>query len=304
MNPCPVCGLSGSAESVGEANGYTLRLCSGCDLTYADPMRGPGAKWYEEHSDYLKVLLLDLDVLNWNHRQFLRDLPRRGGRLLDVGCGSGRFLAQARSLGYTVTGCDFNPVAVEMARKRYSLPDVHLASLEEFRRRHPERRFDVVTAFEVMEHVDDPREFLAHIVDVLDTDGMVAVSVPFRDRWPRFGTDSPWDLPPHHLTRWSKRAISEAFRRAGLDIVTLRTGWMIGEELWTQYVRFGMVDRLFRHAAADGSDPHRASKLAPLASKLLRVKRAAATVAGAPINAVLGILGATGMDMYVLARRQ
>ncbi len=81
MNSCPVCGLPGPAPVAGEANGYVLRLCPQCDVTYADPMRGPGAKWYEEHSDYLKFLLLDLDVLNWNHRQFLRDLPRRGGQL-------------------------------------------------------------------------------------------------------------------------------------------------------------------------------------------------------------------------------
>ncbi len=304
MNSCPVCGLPGPAPVAGEANGYVLRLCPQCDVTYADPMRGPGAKWYEEHSDYLKFLLLDLDVLNWNHRQFLRDLPRRGGRLLDVGCGSGRFLARAASLGYTVTGCDFNPVAVRTARERYGLSDVHHASLEEFRLRQPERRFDVVTAFEVLEHTDDPAGFLAQIVDLLDAGGMVAVSVPFRDRWPRFGVDSPWDLPPHHLTRWSKRAIHEALRRAGLDTVELRTGWMIGEELWLKYVRFGMVDRLFRKAAENGTDPHEVARFAPLASRLLRAKRAVAKVGGAPINAVLRILGATGMDMYALARRR
>src|SRR5579875_1492625 len=230
--------------------------------------------------------------------------PSPGGRLLDVGCGSGRFLARAASLGYTVTGCDFNPVAVRTARERYGLSDVHHASLEEFRLRQPERRFDVVTAFEVLEHTDDPAGFLAQIVDLLDAGGMVAVSVPFRDRWPRFGVDSPWDLPPHHLTRWSKRAIHEALRRAGLDTVELRTGWMIGEELWLKYVRFGMVDRLFRKAAENGTDPHEVARFAPLASRLLRAKRAVAKVGGAPINAVLRILGATGMDMYALARRR
>lgn len=303
MSPCPVCLSEGPAPIVREVNGYTLRHCSLCDLVYADPMRSPGPEWYETHTEYFKTLLLGLDFLGWNHRQFLRDLPHRGGRLLDIGCGSGRFLAHAAIRGYAVTGCDFNPVAVQIARTRYGLTDVHCASVAELRRRMPERRFDVITAFEVLEHMDDPAGLLTAIAGWLESGGVVALSVPYRDRWPRFGVNSAWDLPPHHLTWWSERAIEEALRRVGLQVQTIRTGWMIGEEVWMKYVRLHVIDRLFRGATRGGAFPSAALTLAPFASRALRVKRLMSRVGAAPINMVLRLLGATGMDMYALAKR-
>jgi SAM-dependent methyltransferase len=302
VNTCPICTAADSLP-VRHVQDYTLRYCGQCDLIWAHPMRSPGPAWYEQHQEYLKNLLLGLDFLAWNHKQFLRDLPGRGGRLLDVGCGSGRFLARASALGYVVTGLDFNPVAVQVARSRFGLLDVHCTSLQEFRTRNPHRYFDVVTAFEVLEHVEDPRGFLQTVFDLLRPGGFLALSVPFRDRWPRFGVHDALDLPPHHLTWWSKRAITEALRRTELRVRHIRTGWMIGEEIILAKVRFGVTDRLFRSAQRSGNQPVTLAQVATIASRLMRIKRLLARLAAIPLDVTLRTLGATGMDMYVLAQR-
>jgi len=302
VSACPVCAAN-MGVPVREVNGHTLRHCQRCDLVWADPMRGPGAGWYEAHQEYLKNLLLGLDSLAWNHAQFFRDLPHRGGELLDVGCGSGRFLARAAALGYTVTGFDFNPVAVQVARSRFGLKDVYCASVEEFRVQNPGRRFDVVTAFEVLEHVEDPRGFLQTLFRWLRPGGFLALSVPYRDRWPRFGVDEAWDLPPHHLTWWSRRAMTEALHRTGFQVQAIRTGWMAGEEIVLAKVRFGLMDRLFRLAQRSGDPAQAVAWAAPVASRMMRVKRMAARLSAFPLNAALRLLGATGIDMYVLAQR-
>jgi SAM-dependent methyltransferase len=288
---------------VRDVNGYTLHHCQRCDLIWADPMRSPGAEWYETHQEYLKNLLLGLDFLAWNHKQFLRDLPCRGGALLDVGCGSGRFLARAAALGYRVTGFDFNPVAVQIARSRFGLKDVHCASIEEFRAQNPGRRFDVVTAFEVLEHVEDPRGFLQTLFDWIRPGGFLALSVPYRDRWPRFGVDEAWDLPPHHLTWWSKQAIMETLHRTGFQVHDIHTGWMVGEEIILVKVRFGLIDRLFRSTQSSKSQVEAIGRIALVASGMMKMKRLLARLAALPLNATLKLMGATGMDMYVLAQR-
>jgi SAM-dependent methyltransferase len=81
----------------------------------------------------------------------------RRGRLLDVGCGNGLFLAQMRDLGWEVEGVEPNPVAAHAARSRYRL-DITSAPLEEVSL--PANTFDAVTASHVIEHVYDPIGFL------------------------------------------------------------------------------------------------------------------------------------------------
>jgi SAM-dependent methyltransferase len=207
-------------------------------------------------------------------------------------------------LGYTVTGVDFNPQAVQTARERYGLEDVYCGTLEEFVRDRSPVAFDVVTAFEVLEHVEAPKGFLARIGRLVRPGGFLALSVPYRDRWPRLRSVEQWDIPPHHLSRWSKKALTTALEAAGFAIVDLRTGWMPGEEIILHYVRFGTIEWLFRRATRREVSSTRKQQLVAAASWLMRVKRAGVRLVGAPLNLVLRMAGATGLDMYVLASKQ
>ncbi len=278
---------------------YRLLLCPNCDVVFSDPVPCVSGDWYVGQVMYAIRDHLTEPVLQWNHRQFLKDLPAKGGLLLDVGCGTGGFLAVARQEGYTVEGLDFDPEAVRMAQERFGLNDVFTGNVDEFLTQRPRKRYDVVTAFEVLEHTTAPREFIRELVGLLAPGGYLALSVPNRERRPAFDYD--WDCPPHHLTRWSASALVSLLERSGLQVKRIATGWCQGEPLLHQLLQFGLVSRLVG-SRQDGAAGNHDRSLAA-ASLAYRLKHLAVKALAVPVNAVLSLVGDTGMNLYVLAER-
>lgn len=136
-----------------------------------------------------------------------------GGRVLDVGCGTGLFLA---SLGraYEPWGLDAAPAAVAHARAR------GLTRVAEGDAGHLEavgaRRFDAVCLFDVLEHVPDDLATLAGVRQVLVPGGLVLVAVPaFNWLWSRH------DDLAGHLRRYRRRGLGELMERAGFEVLAL-----------------------------------------------------------------------------------
>src|SRR5260370_15591564 len=155
---CPACN-EGSRESAIERYGrYELFGCGTCGLQFWEPRELPDARWYEQMYGGRDKKLLPLEP---GHKYFLADaFAPRNGELLDIGCGTGNFLAAARDAGYGVTGIELDRNAARFARERLGVHRVLGLTISEFTDQHPEERFDVVTFFEVLEHTAAPGEFL------------------------------------------------------------------------------------------------------------------------------------------------
>lgn len=155
------------------------------------------------------------------HLLFLED-PRapRSGCLLDAGCGTGNFLIAAWNAGYSVTGVELDPQAARFAAAQCGHARVLPLSLEEFVEQQPQRRFDAVCFFEVLEHQADPARFLQCALSALQPDGYLALSVPNRDRW-LTGID-PLDYPPNHFLRWNADSLRAFLELHGLEVLSLR----------------------------------------------------------------------------------
>lgn len=206
---CPACEYGDASR-----DGNQFRRCSHCGLLFSD-MKAADADWYEKSWIYRghprpRPLATETILQNWVWSEFLNYAPiQEGGSLLDVGCGVGHFLQAARSRGFEAEGVDFNHQLATLARDVYGV-QVTCEDLGSYVKR--ERTFDYVTAFEVLEHVSNPVSLLCSMGRM---GRFVALSVPCADRRPAlFCRDI--DAPPHHLTLWTKKALSEALTRAGL----------------------------------------------------------------------------------------
>jgi len=145
-----------------------------------------------------------------------------GGRLLDVGCGNGSFIARMHELGWDVAGTDVDADAVRRARLDSGL-DVYEGTLEGAR--FPVGSFDVVTLTHVVEHVDDPVALLAECRRILRPGGRVVATTPNVESWGHAIFGAAWRglEPPRHLMLFSVRTMAVCARRAGLRITALRT---------------------------------------------------------------------------------
>jgi len=159
MMKCPVCGSSDDKHLVEQVQDYRIYRCPSCTVVFADPMKTPGADWYEKSDDYRMERLLHFGT-SWNNDMFLKRRTMPGNSILDVGCGMCTFLSKAQSIGYRVTGIDFDSRTLEAVKKRFNLSDLHQADLSLFIKNNPGRKFDVVTFFDVLEHLEDPVGFL------------------------------------------------------------------------------------------------------------------------------------------------
>lgn len=138
---------------------------------------------------------------------------RVGWRLLEVGCGRGAF-AQRIPQGVSYRGIEFNAEAVGKARAAGL--NVEVRDVYDEARSRP-GYYDVVCHFQVLEHVPDVAGFLRGSVAALREGGMLIVAVPAEDSFVGLAESSWLNMPPHHQTRWSDRALDAAFRAAGVE---------------------------------------------------------------------------------------
>jgi SAM-dependent methyltransferase len=217
---CPVCESEANGEGIERYQKYTLYRCTTCDLQWWHPPENPGASFYEETCCISRDAFSFADELSWEHQQFFRYLPKRKGRLLDIGCRTGQFLYEIkrRGLAFQTVGLDFDKKAVKVAKIFLGPGNVYALSLEEFCAKNLERDFDIVTFFQVLEHQWDPVGFLQMVRKLLPPDGYIILAVPNRDMW---GAPFYWDYPPMHLTRWSARALRFFLEKHGFSVTLI-----------------------------------------------------------------------------------
>jgi 2-polyprenyl-3-methyl-5-hydroxy-6-metoxy-1,4-benzoquinol methylase len=145
-----------------------------------------------------------------------------GGRLLEIGCGSGAFLARMRSLGWNVFGIDPDPAAVAWGQQTHKL-DVTCGTWEQMR--FPADFFDVITMNHVIEHVHDPVGLLTECQRILRPGGNVVVTTPNADSWGHKMFTGDWRglEPPRHFMIFSTWNLEECTRRSNLQTLTLRS---------------------------------------------------------------------------------
>jgi SAM-dependent methyltransferase len=154
-------------------------------------------------------------VLRHHVRVAQRHFPRPAPRVLDVGCGSGTFLAMLqRRTGVAGEGMEPSPAAARRAEEVYGLT-VHATGLDEAD--FPPGSYDLITMFHVLEHLSHPQEILERIRGWLAPGGVLLIQVPNVDSWQCRWFGRRWtgiDLP-RHLINFSPDALRRLLEQSG-----------------------------------------------------------------------------------------
>lgn len=289
---CPAC--DGRLDVVRDAADFvfhkTFRLvrCVDCGLVTVDPVPGDDefAAYYADNfygqpsstsGAALRFFYGRREAIVRRHQKNLRTI-------LDVGCGDGGFLAHMATAGVDVTG--FEPSAAGAARARLRIGSgsrVH-DKLEDVA-----GTFDVVTAWHVLEHVAEPRPFLARLRALVAPGGVLVLAVPnFASFEARVSGDAWFHLDvPRHLHHFSPRSLRSLVERGGFDVVDVST-------FSIEYGPFGMLQTALNLLPIERNALYQTAKHGrPLAS--LPATTAAATVLGTALG------GAAAVAASVLA---
>lgn len=155
------------------------------DRAELDKFRAMAARWWDPYGPLRPLHLMNPTRIDWLLGQCRAHLPWAGGRrplagltVLDVGCGGGLLAEPLARLGAVVTGIDPEPANLEVAREHARAAALEIgyeaASVEEIAAGG--RRFDLVTALEVVEHVPDPAAFLRAAAATVRPGGLFVLS--------------------------------------------------------------------------------------------------------------------------------
>lgn len=248
---CPVCGdscfLLGPEifdDRYGEPNGYHLARCEKCDhLATAPRLRESElpslyGNYYPRKDIRPEDVVNEAAKVNWRYAGLLRWLSgtdnqgqyivHPGETMLDVGCGSGTSLLEAKELGATAFGIEADPNVKPIASSLGL--NIHFGSLGD--RPFPDQAFDLIVMNQVIEHLPDPDEALCGLSERLTRNGRIVLVFPninslsrrvFGLRWIN------WHIP-YHLHHFDRKHFERMARRCGLRVVRSRT---ITPNLWT-----------------------------------------------------------------------
>jgi len=241
---CIACG-NRDAEPMRLPSGHDGHRCRHCGLIWTGPGRTSrdayesaydashdGFKWKSQLELHRRAKSGKDTPLPWFQRGFLREArPEGDRRILDVGCGTGRFLLACSRSGWRVAGLDISSRAVELARELVPDGEFHCGELDGAP--WPAGAFEAVTSWEVIEHVCDPSAMVVQVRNLLAPGGTLTVSTPDWGSWAIRRHKAPNYWPPYHLWFFGGRSLRALFERAGLEVTALarnrfawsETGW-------------------------------------------------------------------------------
>lgn len=287
----PACPLCASAEPKGflhDWKSYKWWDCPACGVAFVTPFKNPGAEFYADYADlYPHEAQTETDPMDPEFDECLDSLgPGAGRALLDIGCGGGGFLYRAKERGFSVSGLDFNEKRLKLVRETLGVDTLYHGGLPEFAAAHPDARFDVVTLFQVIEHLDEPAQWLKAVRGLLKPGGKFFIGTPNRDR-----TFNPFqgpgmdqvDNPPNHLTRWRASSLKRFVEGCGfraVEIKSLGVPLPLLALLLRNNLRFGLatkalnVDEL-QHAAPKAAAPAAVNWKSALIQLAVKIKELA-----------------------------
>jgi 2-polyprenyl-3-methyl-5-hydroxy-6-metoxy-1,4-benzoquinol methylase len=213
----------------------SVMICSDCSFMYVerDFPESYVNGFYEERAG--GGYALTKENFFWWHESVKRSSrhilsllgPANSRTMIDVGCGSGTFLVDARDAGWKVSGMEINPEFPEFCRSVLGIEDVKVGLVSD--PPFPAASFDVVVMLDVLEHMYDPVLSLTQCARLMKPGGILVIKSPHgrmqlrKERLKkRLGLGNGEIANIGHLNQFAPKTLSLAFRKSGLEPVMIR----------------------------------------------------------------------------------
>ncbi|HTP07592.1 MAG TPA: class I SAM-dependent methyltransferase [Anaerolineae bacterium] len=221
---CPIC-QTNQATPFYSKNGYSIVECAACHMRFVSPIptseeltaHYQNAAYFEGESEQGYLNYADMQkALRPHFQRRLQVIEARlsqRGKILDVGCAAGYFLEEAQQRGWQICGMELSQEMADSAEQLLHVPIyTELAAV-------PDRDFDVITLWEVIEHLPDPINTLRQLRDRLRPGGMLMLSTPNNRHWQALRAKEQWVgyRPPSHLQYFTRETLGDTLRRAGFE---------------------------------------------------------------------------------------
>jgi SAM-dependent methyltransferase len=228
---CPICGQPGGREWLrgpdrfhGRREKYTLLCCRACSLVWLrrPPKAGEMHLHYTDAYHKLISAAGETSPARWEDRKAALTPYKQSGALLDLGCSSGSFLEFMGSESWKLYGVEMSAESARTAEER-SKAQVFVGDILDAP--FPRESFDVITCFDVLEHLYEPRRVMSRVGEWLKPGGIFYVLVPNVNSAEARVFGSYWhglELP-RHLFHYSPASLKFLAESAGLREVSLET---------------------------------------------------------------------------------
>lgn len=237
---CVVCGGK-SFDFFVNKNNFDLYRCKNCGLIFVWPIPENLNSLYSQ--DYFAGAKHGFGYVNYEEDKlamastfnvYLKTIKKFSSdkkKLLDIGTATGFFVKMALEKGWEASGIEISEYAANVARKKGlnvitgSLDSVNFSS----------NNFDVITMWDVIEHLINPRSAIKTIKNILKQGGIVAINTPDSASLVAKVLGKKWHLlvPPEHLFYFSEKSLSKLLESSGFEVIYASK---IGKKFTLQYV--------------------------------------------------------------------
>ena len=219
--PCPLCGGT-RFRHLFDKGGEPFVRCTACALTLINPR--PPFSAIREHYDaaYSAGYTRKAEAKVIRARKRVARIGRDSGRWLDVGCSAGFVVKAATEAGFEAWGVDIEADGIAYGRDTLGLSRLACGVLED--QHYPDAHFDVISAYDVIEHVPDLNRFVAELKRILAPGGVIDIGTPDIGHWrvPRKLVEWNEPKPSEHLYYFNRKTLGRLLSAHGLRIIRQR----------------------------------------------------------------------------------